>query len=549
MREDSWTTIGLLLRTKHCPTRCELGAHREPIAIVGIGCRFPGGARNPETFWKLLSEGVDAVSEIPADRWDPRLYYDPEPGKPGKTNARWGGFIEGIDLFDAHFFGISPREASRMDPQQRLLLEVAYEALEDAGVVLERVAESKTSVFVGISSYDYMTMQATGGDASGIDVYSNTGGALSIASNRISYCFNFKGPSASVDTACSSALVGVHLACQTIWQEGCTMALAGGVNVLIMPDGYIGFSRLSMLSPDGRCKSFDAEGNGFVRGEGAGMVVLKPLARALADHDRIYAMIRATGVNQDGRTQGMTVPSQQSQAELVRETCRQAGIVPGTIQYVEAHGTGTPVGDPIEARALGQELMVGRPEGQACVIGSVKTNIGHLESAAGIAGLIKLALALKHSEIPANLHFHKPSPDIPFETLRVRVPRSLEPWPAGEGPALAGINSFGFGGTNAHAILQGPPAENGQASKRTEEHGNGVADPGGLLAPAAHLVPLSRRSPEALKRWPGRTSNSCRPRAIGSRWPTSVSRRVCGAASTVTGRPWSPTPWKKSWKD
>lgn len=498
----------------------------EPIAIIGIGCRLPGGANDADSYWNLLREGVDAVTDIPADRWDPRLFYDPVPGKPGKTDARWGGFIEGIDQFDAAFFGISPREAARMDPQQRLLMEVAWEALEDAGLTLERVANTKTAVFAGISSYDYMNLQAVGADRSGIDVYSNTGGAFSIAANRISYFFNFKGPSAAVDTACSSALVGVHLACQSIWHEGCTMALAGGVNVLLMPDGYIGFSRLSMLSPDGRCKAFDSRANGFVRSEGAGMVVLKPLARALADNDRIYALIRATAVNQDGRTPGMTVPSQQSQAALVRDACRQAGILPGEIQYVEAHGTGTQVGDPIEAQALGEELSVGRPEGNCCLIGSVKTNIGHLESAAGIAGLIKVALALKHRQVPANLHFLQPNPDIPLDALRLRIPRTLEPWPEGDAAGLAGINSFGFGGTNAHAILQGPPCENDkvtgwqgdrgatddkvtrrQGDKMTRER-NGVPSFGHpvTLKPChpvtvspCHLLPLSARTPEALK--------------------------------------------------
>ena len=304
------------------------GESVDAIAIIGIGCRFPGDAVDPESFWALLRDGVDAIGDIPADRWDPRLFYDPEPGRPGKTNARWGGFVKGIEQFDAPFFGISPREAARMDPQQRLLLEVAWEALEDAGVALERAAGSKTAVYVGISSYDYMSIQATGGDYAGIDVYTNTGGALSIAANRISYCFDFKGPSAIVDTACSSALVGVHLACQSIWREGCSMALAGGVNVLLNPNGYIGFSRLSMLSPDGRCKAFDARANGFVRSEGAGIVVLKPLAQALADGDRIYAVIRATGVNQDGRTPGMTVPSQALASRLLRDCCRWPASIP-----------------------------------------------------------------------------------------------------------------------------------------------------------------------------------------------------------------------------
>jgi amino acid adenylation domain-containing protein/non-ribosomal peptide synthase protein (TIGR01720 family) len=479
----------------------------EPIAIIGIGCRLPGGVNDPESYWKLLHDGVDAITEIPKDRWDPSVFYDPEPGKAGKTNARWGGFLSEIDQFDSHFFGISPREAARMDPQQRLLLEVAWEALEDAGLALEGIAESKTSVYVGISSYDYQNLQASG-DRDKIDVYTNTGGALSIAANRISYCFNFKGPSMAVDTACSSALVAVHLACQSMWYDDCTMALAGGVNVLISPDGYIGFSRLSMLSPDGRCKAFDARANGFVRSEGAGMVVLKPLSRALADKDRIYALIRATGVNQDGRTPGMTVPSQESQAALLRDTCRLARITPGAIQYVEAHGTGTLVGDPIEARALGAELSIGRPRGGSCIIGSVKSNIGHLESASGIAGLIKVALALKQRQIPANLHFDQPNPEIPFEALRLRVPRTLEPWPPSDGPALAGINSFGFGGTNAHAILQGVPLED---DKVTGWQGDKVTEEGSPLLSSVtlspchpvtlspcHLLPLSARSAEAL---------------------------------------------------
>ncbi len=251
----------------------------EPIAIVGIGCRLPGGVRDVESFWDLLCRGVDAIGEIPSDRWDPGRFYDPEPGRPGKTNARWGGFVDGFDRFDAQFFGISPREAALMDPQQRLLLEVAWEALEDGGQQLERLAGSNTAVYVGISSLDYSHIQASFRDRSPIDVYSNTGLALSIAANRISYCLNFKGPSLVVDTACSSALVAVHLACQSIWKNELTAAFAGGVNFILAPDGYIGFSRLAMLSPDGRCKAFDACANGFVRSEGAGMLLLKPLSR------------------------------------------------------------------------------------------------------------------------------------------------------------------------------------------------------------------------------------------------------------------------------
>jgi acyl transferase domain-containing protein len=412
-------------------------SHREPIAVVGIGCRFPGRANDPDSFWRLLESGFDAITEIPPDRWALGGFYDPDPSRPGKIYTRWGGFIEGIDRFDADFFGISPREAARMDPQQRILLEVCHEALEDAGVRLEQIAGSRTAVFVGISSFDYSVLETSFRDRATIDAYCNTGGSLSIAANRISYCFDFHGPSAAVDTACSSALVAVHLACRAIWHDGCPTALAGGVSALLLPDWYVGFCRMGMLSPHGRCKAFDAGASGFVRSEGAGIVALKPLAQALADGDRVYAIIRGSATNQDGRTPGMTVPSQEAQEALLREAYRSSGVSPATIQYVEAHGTGTPVGDPIEARALGGVLSSGRPEQEPCLIGSVKSNIGHLEAGAGIAGLIKVALALHHRRIPANLHFERPSPEIDWRALRLRVPTSTEPWPDSDRPALA----------------------------------------------------------------------------------------------------------------
>jgi acyl transferase domain-containing protein/NAD(P)-dependent dehydrogenase (short-subunit alcohol dehydrogenase family)/aryl carrier-like protein len=470
----------------------------EPLAIIGIGCRFPGRANDPELFWKLLVDRVDAVTDVPADRWNHLAFYDPDPAKPGKTLARWGGFLEGIDRFDPGFFGISPREAVRMDPQQRLLLEVAYEALEDGGQTLERLSGGNTSVFVGISSWDYSNLGTSCRDRGLIDGYSNTGGSLSIAANRISYCFDFKGPSVSVDTACSSALVAVNLACQSIWVDRRPLALAGGVNALLLPDSYIGFSRLGMLSPDGRCKAFDAEANGFVRGEGAGMVLLKPLAQARADGDRIYAVIRGAAVNQDGRTPGMTVPSQDAQEALLRDACRNAGVSPADIQYVEAHGTGTPVGDPIEARALGRVLSEGRTGGTPCLIGSVKTNIGHLEAGSGIAGLIKTALALYHRCIPGNLHFTQPNPEIDFADLQLRIPVATVPWPNEDKSFLAGVNSFGYGGTNAHVILQGPPCEDDKMTRRQGDNATKeAAHPPGTLPPW-HLLPLSARSNQAL---------------------------------------------------
>jgi len=460
---------------------------QEPIAIIGIGCRYPGGVHNPETFWQLLRDGVDAIAEIPADRWKLAAYYDATPGQKGKTVARWGGFLGAIDQFDAGFFGLSPREAAFMDPQQRLLLQTAWEAIDDGGETVDLAHGSPVGVFVGVSTNDYSLIQSTVGDLSTIDPYTATGTATSIVANRISYCLNLRGPSFAVDTACSSSLVALHLACTSLRAGECPVALAAGVNVIIGVSPFISFSRSSMLSPDGRCKAFDASANGFVRGEGAGVVALKPLKAALADGNPIYAVIRGTGVNQDGKTNGITVPNGAAQTALVRETCRRAGIRPADIQYVEAHGTGTSVGDPIEAQALGSALSVER-NGNSCVIGSVKTNIGHLEAGAGIAGVIKVALALQHGQIPPSLHFKQPNPHIDFAKWKIRVAQTLEPFRNGGEPALVGVNSFGFGGTNAHAILQALP----HAPARRPAPAAGV--PG-----RACLLALSARNPEALR--------------------------------------------------
>jgi acyl transferase domain-containing protein/D-arabinose 1-dehydrogenase-like Zn-dependent alcohol dehydrogenase/trans-aconitate methyltransferase/acyl carrier protein len=465
----------------------QIAIKREALAIIGMGCRFPGGANDADTYWSILRDGVDALVEIPPDRWDLRMYYDPEPGKPGKTNVKHGGFVKDIDRFDAGFFGISPREATWMDPQQRLLLEVAWEALEDGGQVLEQLSGGPTGIFVGMSSFDYSLIQTGFRDRNPVDVYTNTGGALSIAANRISYCLNFKGPSLVVDTACSSALTAVHLASQSIWKGECDLALAGGVHVLLTPGPYLGFGKLNMLSSDGRCKAFDANANGFVRSEGAGIVVIKPLCRAIADGDRVYALIRGSAINQDGRTTGLTVPSQGAQEEVLRVAYRDAGVAPSRVRYVEAHGTGTLVGDPIEARALGTVLSPGRDEGDYCLLGSVKTNVGHLEAAAGVAGLIKTALALRHRTVPANLHYLEPNPEIPFEALRLKVPCASTLLAGTDGPLVAGVNSFGFGGSNAHVVLEEAPAA--AESLCTGPSASGRAE----------LVPLSARSPEALR--------------------------------------------------
>ena len=431
--------------------------HKEGIAIVGIGCRFPGGVNDAESLWKLLVEGREAVSEVPPDRWNLDRFYDSEPGMAGKSIARRGGFIDGIDQFDPQFFGISPREAPYVDPQHRLLLETAWEAIEDAGIVLDLERGTDLAVFVGISHNDYQVIQGTAWDSSGISPHSPTGTAHSIAANRISYCFNLRGPSVALDTACSSALTAVHMACEHIWSGHGEAALAGGVTVMITQGGFIGFSQASMLSPEGRCKAFDASADGFVRGEGAGIVVLKRLSKAVEDGDPIQAVIVGSAINQDGHTNGISLPSAEAQARLVRDACKDAEIAPAAVGFVEAHGTGTAVGDPIEAHALAEALCAERPADAPLAIGSIKTNLGHLETAAGLAGLVKAALALKHGQIPASLHFETPNPHIDFAALKIRVPIALEEFPKTNGLRVAGVNSFGFGGSNSHVILTEPP--------------------------------------------------------------------------------------------
>jgi acyl transferase domain-containing protein/thioesterase domain-containing protein/acyl carrier protein len=467
----------------------------EPLAIIGIGCRFPGGASSPQAFWQMLCAGTDAIREIPTDRWSIPAFYDPIPGRPGKTYSKWGGFLDQIDRFDPSFFGISAREADAIDPQQRLLLEASWEAFEDAGLPLDSVRGSSTGVFVGISTTDYAVMQHQDLGPVSVDVYSATGTAFSIAANRISYCFDLHGPSLAVDTACSSALTACHLACESLWRGDCDQALVGGVNALLSADTFIAFSRMSMLSRQGRCKAFDAGADGFVRAEGVGAVLLKPLSAAQRDGDRIYAVIRATAANQDGHTNGITVPSSSAQQALILNACASAGIQPADIAYVEAHGTGTPVGDPIEARALGAAL--GHARAQPCLMGSVKTNIGHLEAASGVASLIKVALILKHRAIPPTLHFNTPNPNIDFAALHLRVVQELQPFPRNGGSMLAGINSFGFGGANAHVILEGPPTLPRPKRNSGCPRSLALGDLGVTQAPL--LLPISANAREALQ--------------------------------------------------
>ena len=474
---------------------------QEGIAIIGIGCRFPGGVNDTESFWKLLAEGRDAVSEIPADRFNIERFCDEEMGLAGKSIAKRGGFLDEIDQFDPQFFGISPREAPYIDPQQRLLLETAWEAMEDAGLVLDLEKGTNIGVFMGVSHNDYQNIQGGGTDRKGISAHSPTGSAHSIAANRISYCFNLSGPSLSMDTACSSALTAVHLACESLRAGRCEMAMAGGVTVIITPDGFIGFSQAGMLSPDGKCKAFAAEANGFVRGEGAGIVLLKPLSKAIADGDPIQGVILGSSLNQDGHTNGISLPSTAAQAQLVRDACADAGIQPCEVGFVEAHGTGTAVGDPIEAIALAEALCGERET--ALPIGSVKTNLGHLETAAGVVGLVKAMMVLKRGQIPPSLHFENPSTHIDMVGLKLRVPTTLEAFPNDGKRRIAGVNSFGFGGANAHVILAEPPAQ--------VVHAHGPISPD-----RSWPLVISARSEDALKATAGRLADWIESHELGN---------------------------------
>jgi 1-acyl-sn-glycerol-3-phosphate acyltransferase len=430
----------------------------DAVAIVGIACRFPGGADGPAEFWRLLEQGFDAIAEPPQSRAAFLDAFDPDPKTPGRTYTRRGGFLDRIDLFDAPFFGISPREAVHIDPQHRLLLELAWEACEDAGISAHGLAGSDAGVFVGISTHDYGDIQMYPAHRRDIDMHTNIGTATSIAANRISYALDLRGPSVAIDTACSSSLSAVHFACQSLRAGECHVAFVGGAQILLSPELTIGFAKASMLSREGACRAFDAGASGYVRSEGAGVVILKPLATALDDGDPIWAVIRATAVNQDGRTPGMTVPSPAAQQAMIDRALRGARMTPLDVHYVEAHGTGTPVGDPIEARAISAALVRGRTNGDLLAIGSVKTNLGHLEAASGIAGLIKVALALRYRRIPPSIHFDRSNDAIDLPALGLRVVTELECWPSQSLPAGAGVNSFGFGGANAHVVLQEPPA-------------------------------------------------------------------------------------------
>jgi acyl transferase domain-containing protein/NADP-dependent 3-hydroxy acid dehydrogenase YdfG/acyl carrier protein len=429
----------------------------EPIAVVGMACRFPGGGDSPGAFWKMLHDGVDAIREVPRDRWDIDRHYDADLGAPGKMNTRWGGFLEHVDGFDAAFFGISPREAVQMDPQQRLVLELAWEALEEAGRAPHAFRGTRTGVFLGAMWSDYSRLGA--GALADVDPHTATGHDTSVLAGRISYTLGLGGPSLTVNTACSSSLVAVHLACQSLRRGESTTALAGGVNLILAPASTVAMSKFGAMAPDGRCKTFDARANGYVRGEGAGMVVLKPLSRALVDGDDIVCVIRGSAVNNDGFSNGLTAPNPHAQQAVLRAAYEDGGVDPARVHYVETHGTGTVLGDPIEANAVGAVLGADRDPARAVVLGSVKTNMGHLEGAAGIAGFIKTALAIRHRVIPANLHFETPNPHVEWDALHLEVVRERRTWPWPRESPLAGVSSFGFSGTNCHVVLEGPGDE------------------------------------------------------------------------------------------
>jgi len=452
------------------------------IAIVGIGCRFPGGVNDPEQFWAMLRDGRQGVGDIPDDRIDLKRFYDAAPQTPGKTMARYGGYLADIDQFDADFFGVSPRDAERIDPQQRLLLETAWEALENAGADVARLERSRVAVFIGQWLADFE--QRLNLHPEEMDFSMTLGSGRYAASGRIAYAFDFSGPSITIDTACSSSLSAVHLAVQSLRSGEASLALAGGVNLILAPHIHIAYSQSGMMAPDGRCKFGDVRADGYVRSEGAAILVLKPLEAALHDGDRIHAVIRGSAVNNDGRSSGsMGTPSLVGQQDLLRCALDDARVDPLSVGYVEAHGTGTRAGDKVEIGALAAALGQGRPASAPLLVGSVKTNLGHTEGAAGAAGLIKATLAVREGAVPPSLNLETLNPEVPWDAAPVVVPRAASPWPLSGGPRRAGVSAFGISGANAHVVLEEPPAA-AEAAK---------------AAPPLPILTLSARSEAALR--------------------------------------------------
>lgn len=471
----------------------------EPIAIIGMACRFPGGSNSPKEFWQFLERGGDAVTEVPKDRWAVGDYYHPDLETPGKITTRFGAFLQDIDQFDSRFFSLSPDEARAMDPQQRLLLEIAWEALENAGQPLEQLAGSRTGVFVGCASSDYKRMQLDHPDR--ISLHTGTGTSQSVLAGRLSYLLDLRGPSLSIDTACSSSLVAVHLACQSLKNQDSDCALAAGVNLLLSPQGLIATSKMGLMSQEGHCKAFDARADGIVLGEGCGVIVLKRLSDAIAAGDPIAAIIPGSAINQDGHTNGLTAPNGLSQQALLRSALAAAQLEPSQISYIETHGTGTSLGDPIEFEALAEVLGTPEPTSPPCFLGALKTNMGHLAAAAGIAGLIKAVLALQHRAIPKSLHFQTLNPNISLAGTRFVIPTQKELWNS-DSPRRAGVSSFGWSGTNCHLIVEEAPAPktpsllDPENSSQSESQFGADTD---NISDRSYLLPLSARDPKALE--------------------------------------------------
>ena len=461
------------------------GASSESIAIVGIGCRYPGGAHGPAAFWEKLRAGFDAIGDVPPDRWAVDDYFNADPENAGTMYSRRGAFLNDVDKFDARFFGISPREAATMDPQQRLLLETAWEAFENAGIPPGKLKGTPTGVYVGLTVVDYLKLVYRN-DLTRLDAYGATGNVANIAAGRLSYFFGLNGPAMTLDTACSSSMVAVHQACQSLRTGESTTALAAGVNLILAPDNSVAVSRARMLSPDGKCKTFDARADGYARGEGCGVLVLKKLSAARSDGDRVIAVIRGSAVAQDGASSGLTVPHGPSQTAVIQGALAAAKVAPADVAYVEAHGTGTALGDPIEAEALagvfGRDAARKRP----LVLGSLKTNLGHMESAAGVGGVIKVALALQHGELPAHLNFETENPEVRLYDIPAVIPRNLQAWPEGAA-RIAGVSSFGSSGTIAHVVLA--------ADDDTESPAHATWPEG-----QPYRLLLSAKSPSALRR-------------------------------------------------
>ena len=451
----------------------------EPIAVIGIGCRFPQ-APNPEAFWQLLKNGKEAIAPIPQDRWQVSAFYDPDPEAPGKMNVACGGFLDRVDEFDAEFFGMSAEEVEHTDPQQRLFLEVAWEALENAGIAPASLAKTQTGVFTGMCTIDYHRLLYKNYDR--LSSYSGTGTTMSITANRLSYLLDLQGPSMAIDAACSSSLVTVHLACQSLRSGESNLCLAGGINLILSPDSTISSAKTRLLSVEGKCKSFDAEADGYVRGEGCGVVILKRLSDAMADNDNILAVIRGSAVNHNGLSNSLSAPNGLAQQAVIRQALKNAGVKPAAISYIDAHAVGTGIGDAIEFKALQAVYGEDRQPNLPCGVGSVKTNIGHLEAAAGISALIKVILALQHEVIPAHLHLDRLNPYISLLD-GFYIPTELQPW-SRENARLAGVSAFGFGGTNAHVILEEAPSLKPQEVKPS---------------PPLHLVTLSAKKESALQ--------------------------------------------------